>query len=266
MPELPEVETIVQELSNKIKGKRIAQIKILNPKLRYPIPANISDFTYLISSVTRKAKFIVVTFDSNDKMIVHLGMTGKILITKNHVLHKHDHLVITLEDGTYVVYNDTRKFGFITTLELAPPSFFASAPDPFEHSFSEEILTRNLQTLKSPIKTCLMNNNLITGVGNIYASEALFKAKILPTRAANTLTTLEITLLIKEIKSTLSESIKAGGSSIKDYRTSSGSMGYFQQQLFVYNRTNKPCKMCNHLIERVVLAGRSSFFCSDCQK
>jgi formamidopyrimidine-DNA glycosylase len=268
MPELPEVETIVQELSKKIKGKKIINIKIINPKLRYPIPQQILDFTYNILSVTRTAKFIVISLDMDHQIIIHLGMTGKILI--NHqpssVQHKHDHLLIQLNDNISITYNDTRKFGFITTPELAPKSFFNSASDPLEESFSPEKLKHILKHSRKPIKTCLMDNNIITGVGNIYASESLFKAKILPTRQALSLTTSEIDLLIKEIKNTLLEAIKAGGSSIKDYRNSSGNLGYFQQQLFVYNRANKPCKICSEPIQRLVISGRSTFFCSNCQK
>ncbi len=268
MPELPEVETIVQELSNKIKGKKILNIKILNPKLRYPIPHQILAFTYNILSVTRTAKFIVISLDMDHKIIIHLGMTGKILIhhQSNSATHKHDHLLIQLNDNIYITYNDTRKFGFITTPEFAPKSFFYSAADPLEKSFSLEKFIQALKQSRKPIKSCLMDNNIITGVGNIYASESLFKAKILPRKQALSLTTSEIDLLVTEVKITLLEAIKAGGSSIKDYRNSSGNLGYFQQQLFVYNRANKACKICAEPIKRIVISGRSTFFCSTCQK
>ena len=268
MPELPEVETIVRELSSKIQGKKIVQIKILNPKLRQPIPQYISNFTHKILSITRQAKFIVMTLDTNNKIIIHLGMTGKILIQKqqNSPLNKHDHFLIQLNDNSSIIYNDTRKFGLVTTPELAPQSFFNSAPDPFEVSFSLEQFKQSLYNSTRPIKTCLMNNNIITGVGNIYANEALFKAKILPTRAANTLRDSEIDLLIDKIKATLLDAIKAGGSSIKDYRNITDNPGYFQQQLLVYNRTNQPCKLCTTPIKRSVISGRSAFFCYNCQK
>ncbi len=268
MPELPEVETIVRELSKQLTGKKILQINILNPKLRYLIPENIVTFCKNIKSVKRQAKYIVITLDSGKDIIIHLGMTGKILITnsKEYTQNKHDHLIMHLDSQVSVVYNDTRKFGFITTPEFAPHSFNNSAPDPFDPHFSIAKLKQTLSKTTSSIKSCIMNNNIITGVGNIYANEALFQSGILPTRPANTLSEKELDMLIEQIVIKLQEAIKAGGSSIKDYRNISGKLGYFQQQLLVYNKAKKPCKMCKNTITRIQQSGRSSFFCIKCQK
>ena len=268
MPELPEVETVVRELSKQLTDKNILQIKILNPKLRYPIPNNLITFRGSIKSIKRQAKYIIISIDNDQNIVIHLGMTGKVLIINSHEYKqdKHDHLIINLDNNISIVYNDTRKFGLITTPELAPPSFYNSAPDPFAQNFSITKLKQKLSKSSSSIKSCIMNNDIITGVGNIYANEALFKANILPTRAANTLSNIEINRLIEQIIVTLKEAIQAGGSSIKDYRNSSGKLGYFQQQHFVYNKKNTPCKICQNKIEHIQQSGRSSFFCSKCQK
>lgn len=268
MPELPEVETVVRELSKQLTDKNILQIKILNPKLRYPIPNNLVTFCGNIKSIKRQAKYIIISLDTDQNIVIHLGMTGRVLIIKSHDYKqdKHDHLIINLDNNISIIYNDTRKFGFITTPELAPPSFSNSAPDPFDPYFSATKLQQKLSSSSSSIKSCIMNNNIITGVGNIYANEALFKARILPTKAANTLSIKKINKLIEQITTTLKDAITAGGSSIKDYRNSSGKLGYFQQQHFVYNRETQPCKICQTDIIRIQQSGRSSFFCSKCQK
>ena len=267
MPELPEVETITQELSKQLLNKTITKINILNPKLRYPIPQDILELTFTIRSVSRKAKYIIITLNENNAIIIHLGMTGKILIQdKNYQSNKHDHVTIELDNKTTLVYNDTRKFGFIALKNSLPPSFYTDAPDPLALDFSTEKLKTKLRASKAPIKACIMNNKIITGVGNIYANEALFKAKILPICPANQLSNKKLDELIKQIIITLKAAIKAGGSSIKDYRNSSGNLGYFQQQLLVYNKEGKPCVICKNKIKRIIQSGRSSFFCSTCQK
>ena len=270
MPELPEVETVVRSLRPYLQKKIIKKIEIYTPKLRQFIPCTLNEqIGHMIDEVTRSAKYIIISTSAPEEIIVHLGMTGNLLIKDQLSFQrtKHDHLAIYLDNGTVLIYHDPRKFGLITTTSHAPKSLDEAAIDAVSDDFTAFYLNQFLKIFpKTPIKLALMNNKIVSGIGNIYANESLFMAKILPTRQSSTLSQQELDLLVRKIKEVLFKAIDAGGSSIKDHKSASGESGYFQQQLLVYGRDRKPCKLCTTLLKRTIISGRSTFFCSQCQR
>lgn len=288
MPELPEVETISRGIKAHLENQTISNLKILNPKLRYLIPKNIKQdcLKSKILNVKRKAKYILIELDNQNIIVIHLGMTGRLLITTKNTqkknlsteeifrhqlkhLNKYDHAIFQLENGTSLIYNDVRKFGMIDLIDksqMESYKFFKNLGlEPLDKAFSfkafEEIISKRNKSIKSTI----MDANLIVGVGNIYANEALFKAKIHPERLASNLTQSEIKELRLEIIKVLNAAIEAGGSTLKDYANEKGESGYFQFNFKVYGRNGQPCTKCKTIIERIKQNGRSSFFCPECQ-
>ncbi len=258
MPELPEVETVVRELQRSLIGKSFTQIITLRDKIREPIP-DLSQFEgKKIDSVTRRAKYIVI----NDKLVIHLGMSGKVIIDKPQERKKHDHVVFELSSGEEMVFNDARRFGLVA---LNTPKFFSHlGPEPFAKEFNEKYLKTQLANRKIPVKVAIMDQELVVGVGNIYAAEALFRTGINPKTPASKVKNLP--LLITNIRAVLSEAIESGGSTLRDYVRSSGDLGYFQHSHAVYGRDKKPCIKCKTNIEKITQGGRSTFYCPKCQK
>lgn len=272
MPELPEVETISKGLKKEILGERISKILINNPKLRQPIPTNLVQIITgtQILDITRKAKYILCHLTNNYTLIFHLGMTGKLLIYNgSYIVTKHDHAIFELFNNKNLIFNDIRRFGLVTmglSSELESlPIFNKPIMEPLSEEFNLEYLAKKLKNKQTPIKTALMDNNIVVGVGNIYSNESLFRAKISPKRASNTLTSAELSLLITTIKEVLIEAIKLGGSTFKDYASASGKSGKFQNKFTVYNRYGQNCLICTATIERIKQAGRSTFYCLKCQ-
>jgi formamidopyrimidine-DNA glycosylase len=258
MPELPEVETVVRELKHSLIGKSFRHIITLRDDIREPIP-DLSEFEgKKIRSVTRRAKYIVI----NDRLIIHLGMSGKIMIDKPQARKKHDHVVFELSSGEEMVFNDARRFGLVTIKN--DKIFSHLGPEPFSEEFSEKYLKDALVRRKGPIKVALMDQELVVGVGNIYAAEALFRTGIDPKTPANKVKKLK--MLIKNIRAVLAEAIESGGSTLRDYVRSSGDLGYFQHSFAVYGRDKKPCLKCRTNIEKITQGGRSTFYCPKCQK
>ena len=273
MPELPEVETICQGLKSKILNQTITKVHHLTKfNLRQEIPVDIGQkiTNSKIVDICRRAKYIQIFLDNNWVILIHLGMSGKILIkNSDYTYQKHDHLAIELPNDQQIVYNDPRRFGLIT---LAKKEELADHPliknlgiEPFDPKFTPAYLTKILQK-KQPIKLTLMDNYHIVGIGNIYASESLFLSNISPLRPANSLNQKEIKLLHEKIIEVLQDSIKRGGSSLKDYASVSGEKGYFQNSFNVYAREGKDCKICNNPIIKIKQGGRASFYCDQCQK
>lgn len=258
MPELPEVETVCRELQKSLIGNKFTQIITLRDKIREVIPDLSGLEGTKITAVERRAKYIII----NSKLIIHLGMSGTIAIGAPKERKKHDHVVFELSNGEEMVFNDPRRFGLVT---LYNDKYFAAlAPEPLTPEFNAKYLAKTLKTRKTPIKTAIMDQTLVVGVGNIYASEALFRSRINPTTPANKVQ--NHALLVNNIKQVLAEAIESGGSTLRDYVRSSGDLGYFQHHHNVYGRVGQPCVLCQTPIAKITQCGRSTFYCPKCQK
>lgn len=270
MPELPEVEVISNFLFDKIKNKKISNVTVNNRNLRVPITKNIDDLLKgkVINDIKRRGKYIISNIDASMAVIIHLGMSGKLIYAEdNQAQNKHDHVIFLFSDNTSLIFNDPRRFGLVIVLNREQElKFFNNLGiEPLTDEFDGNYLQKLLKNRKANIKSVLMNNKLIVGVGNIYASESLFRARISPLRLAQDLTYIECEKLATEIKNTLSDAIAAGGSTLKDYAQPSGSAGYFQNNFYVYGKVQKPCRICNNIITLIRQNGRSTYFCNSCQ-
>ena len=274
MPELPEIETICKGLKSQILNLEIIKTRRqTNLNLRQEIPKNIDQQleNQKIIDIERRAKYILIHLNNSKTIIIHLGMSGKLLIKdKNYIYQKHDHFILYLNNEQKIIYNDPRRFGLITTSDRNTlnkhPLFINLGIEPLSDTFDTNRLHFILKNKKQSIKSTIMDNTNLVGVGNIYALEALFLSKILPTRKSNSINIKETSSLYENIINVLKQAIKQGGSTIKDYSSISGENGYFQHSFKVYNQEGKECKICNQLILRIKQSGRSSFFCPKCQK
>ena len=271
MPELPEVETICRGIAPHIIGQTIQQVLVRQPRLRWMISETLAEdlMGLTIRSVTRRAKYLLLATDKGT-LLVHLGMSGRlqILLTEQEV-GKHDHVDIIFANNTLLRYNDTRRFGAVlwTSEPVSEHKLLKDLGiEPLSDEFDGEHLYRLAKNRKMPIKTFIMDSHIVVGVGNIYANEALFMAKILPTRQAGTLDLADYQCLVTCIRVVLRQAIKQGGTTLKDFVNEAGQAGYFQQQLRVYGRANLPCVVCEQPLQSVRLANRSTVFCCVCQK
>ncbi|ACT48726.1 bifunctional DNA-formamidopyrimidine glycosylase/DNA-(apurinic or apyrimidinic site) lyase [Methylotenera mobilis] len=270
MPELPEVETTRLGLLSLVE-QTVAQVVIRNPSLRWPIPDNLADLLQgqTLRALTRRAKYILAHFD-HGVLLLHLGMSGRIcLLAKNETAQKHDHFDLVFTDGQVLRLRDPRRFGAVlwagehyTQHKLLS----VLGPEPLDDAFTGAYLQQHIRTRTAAIKTTIMDGHLVVGVGNIYASESLFRARINPATPANKLNLRQCETLVAEIKATLSDALKAGGSSLRDFFGTDGNPGYFQQQYFVYGRTGEPCRVCGKHILNIKQGQRSTFYCGVCQK
>ena len=279
MPELPEVETIKEALKKSIEGDKIESVIIRNRQFRELIPADFEKVVLnaLIVKVYRNAKYLILELDNNYSIIWHLGMSGKVKIHESspESYEKHDHVTIKTNNG-YITYNDARRFGLITYCEsdkICQHKLFANIGiDPFSQNLTADYLKNKLSNKKNPIKVALLDQSIINGIGNIYASEALYDSKISPLRESNSLNLVELENLITSVRKILQKAIKAGGSTLKDYRKPDGSMGYFQNSHCVYDKEGMRCPNCTcdidktKGIKRIVQGGRSTFYCETQQK
>ncbi|QXK91892.1 bifunctional DNA-formamidopyrimidine glycosylase/DNA-(apurinic or apyrimidinic site) lyase [Neoehrlichia mikurensis] len=267
MPELPEIEVITQFFCGKILGKSVFDVIINRTDLRLPIEKNFRDLVInqKILNVYRKAKYIIILLSNNLRIIIHLGMSGKLLYAENYKFTQHDHVIFVLNDKSYVIFNDARRFGLVVIFDNIQYKRFCKkfGLEPLIREFNTSYLINNLT--KCSIKSLLMNNKIVVGIGNIYASEILFKAHVLPYRVANTLSFNECVHIVQNIKIVLDYAIKAGGSTIKDYTSPLGLIGHFQKKFMVYGREGKLCYLCKSSILKINQNGRSTFFCSKCQ-
>lgn len=283
MPELPEVETVCRGLQPHMEGRRIQQVEQRRPDLRYPFPdrfaARLEGRT--IRALRRRAKFLLIELDDRTNWMVHLGMSGRFTINADQaqahtaqagradwpLIEKHDHVRIRLEDGTVITFNDPRRFGFMDL--IAPealdthPSLAALGPEPLGNGFNGLYLSEALAGRKSPIKTALLDQRLVAGLGNIYVCEALWRAGISPRRTAATVPGRRAERLAPAIRAVLEDAIAAGGSSLRDYRQADGELGYFQHRFDVYDRAGRACRRegCTGAIQRIVQSNRSTFYC-----
>jgi len=276
MPELPEVETVKRGLSPFLAGRKIVSVEKARPDLRWPIPRSLE---YVLTGtrvlkLERRGKYILWYTQDGMVMILHLGMSGRVLITKDlpKAKNAHDHLIFETEDGFFIRYNDPRRFGFIDIVPLKNlaeyRSLAALGPEPLSNEFNASALRHKINKKQSPIKSVLLDQTIIAGLGNIYVCEALHRSGISPRRKAKNISENKIDSLVIAIRVVLQDAINAGGSTLKDHLQTTGEMGYFQHQFRVYSREGEECmkKSCSGIIKRIIQSGRSTFFCGKCQR
>jgi formamidopyrimidine-DNA glycosylase len=294
MPELPEVETVRLGLAPVLVGNSFASVEQRRGDLRSPLPKHFAERLRgrTVDALDRRAKYLLARLDDGEVLVMHLGMTGRFSIDQANgtsfelgefedeqkPVPKHEHIVFHLADGTAVRYSDTRRFGLMDLIPGATlPShalFKGLGIEPLGPGFTAEWLASRLKGKATPIKSALIDQRLIAGIGNIYACEALFRAGISPMRLAGSLATKTgkptktIEALVKAVKAVLGDAIKAGGSSLRDYVRADGRLGSFQHSFKVYGREGKPCrkKGCRGTVRRIVQSGRSTFYCPNCQR
>lgn len=268
MPELPEVETVMRGLSPALQGHLLNKVLVTRPDLRFPFPKGFSEALTRsrIVKLSRRAKYMLWHFESGDIALMHLGMSGRFTIAKGPPV-KHDHVIFETDHGIEIRYNDPRRFGFMDLIKAGTTSKFLNnlGPEPLGNEFSSKYLYGQLRQGKASIKSRLLDQRVVVGVGNIYCSEALFQAGVSPTREARSVTRSEAQKLTISIRDVLNRAIEAGGSSLRDFVQADGELGYFQHAWAVYGREGEPCSSCGYKIKRVVQSSRSSFFCIKCQ-
>jgi len=293
MPELPEVETVMRGLKPVLEGRRIAGVSLRRDGLRFPFPARFAERLSgsRVTGLWRRAKYILASLDSGEVLLVHLGMTGRFTVFSGQGALNlgefyfetaageagegpHDHVMLSLEDGTRVVYTDPRRFGI---MDLFPEAETAAhkllggiGVEPLGNAFSADYLAARFRGKTAPLKAALLDQHIIAGLGNIYVCEALFRAGLSPRRKARTLvrkkgTDPRLADLVRHIRDVLAEAIAAGGSTLQDFAHTDGAAGAFQQRFLVYDREGEPCSRCGAPIRRLVQAGRSTFYCKNCQ-
>ena len=268
MPELPEVETTVRGLAKVLRGHRIRRVEARRADLRRAFPDDLGQRLTgaTITKLGRRAKYGLVQTDRADTMIFHLGMSGSWRINRAE-LDKHDHLLLETDEGTRLALNDPRRFGsvdLVPTAELSEwPPFKSLGPEPLDLTAHE--LKRRLAGRRAAIKLLLLDQSIVAGLGNIYVCEALFRAGIHPQRAGGSISLDRLKRLVPAIHDVLDEAIAAGGSTLKDFASPNGELGYFSKRFDVYDREGQPCR-CGGSVRRIVQGGRSTFYCPRCQK
>lgn len=271
MPELPEVETVMRGMAAVLEGRRIRRVDVRRPDLRWPIPPDLSERLTgaRVTRLFRRAKYALIETDRADVVILHLGMSGRVLVDHPGT-DTHDHVVIETDVARRLVLNDPRRFGSLDIVRSADweqHRFFAHmGPEPLGNGFNDVVLSAALTGKKTPIKAALLDQQIVAGLGNIYVCEALFQARISPKRVAQSVAGARAERLAPAIKAVLARAIEVGGSSLKDYRQVDGELGYFQHEWQVYGREGEPCRHCGRAVQRIVQSGRSTFFCGACQR
>jgi formamidopyrimidine-DNA glycosylase len=271
MPELPEVETTRRGIAPALLGRRVTRVLVRDRRLRWPIDGRFeaSMERNVVRRVERRAKYILIGFDTGT-LIVHLGMSGSLRLVSAAVpARPHDHWDIELDSGAVLRFHDPRRFGsahFTAANPLEHKLLAKLAPEPLEAQFDADYLFRATRKRAVAIKQLIMNSQVVVGVGNIYASEALFRARIAPRRAARRITRAQAAALAQAIKEVLAEAIEIGGTTLRDYVNAAGIPGYFRQKLFVYEREGQPCRVCQTKVRQFVQGNRSTYWCSLCQR
>ncbi|ADE12589.1 bifunctional DNA-formamidopyrimidine glycosylase/DNA-(apurinic or apyrimidinic site) lyase [Sideroxydans lithotrophicus] len=271
MPELPEVETTLRGIAPHLKQRRIVDVVIRNPDLRWPIPGNLPELLrgHIVQDLQRRAKYLLISF-GHGTLILHLGMSGSLRIQPlDTSAEKHDHFDLVMDNGQLLRLRDPRRFGAVLWHQgdVAQHPLLASlGPEPLLAGFDADTLYAATRKRKAAIKLVIMDNHVVVGVGNIYANEALFRAGIRPQLAAGKISKERCARLTVTIKEVLRAAIRKGGSSLRDYVDSNGKQGYFQQHYFAYGRTGEPCRVCATPIRQIRQGQRSTFYCPRCQK
>lgn len=271
MPELPEVETTRRGIEPHVKGKTIAEVIVRRRDLRQTVSNDISNIEgRRICDVRRRSKYLLLGIDDDSTLLVHLGMSGSLRVIPPSADWKtHDHVGITLANGKQLRFHDPRRFGLVLRISGDPekhPLLADLGPEPLEEGFSAEHLAAACAKRSAAIKLVIMDGKVVVGVGNIYASEALFRAGILPKTPANRVSKPKLARLAQSIRDVLTDAIEEGGTTLRDFLNSDGEPGYFRQKLFVYERKGEPCRVCGAPIRHAVLGQRSTYWCPKCQK
>ena len=279
MPELPEVETVRRGLIPMLVGRRITRLQQRRKDLRMPMPKNFAARVEgrTVRGIDRRAKYLLIRLDDGQTLIVHLGMSGRMVLhdaksAAEHPLGRHDHVVIDTDQGWQVRFNDARRFGLMLLVAddaMARHKLFKGlGPEPLDDAFDGAALAARLKGRKTPIKAALLDQKTLVGVGNIYACESLYMAGISPRRSAHTIQGERADRLMAAIKQVLLRSIDDGGSTLRDHVQPDGELGYFQTRFKVYDRAGAPCptKGCGREVRRLVQSGRSTFYCGHCQR
>jgi formamidopyrimidine-DNA glycosylase len=275
MPELPEVETVRRGLAQKISGHRIVRTELRRADLRRPFPPALAARLdgARIGELGRRGKYILIELDTDGLLLLHLGMSGRVTVGDEAMpAGPHDHVLLTLDNGPVIRFNDARRFGTIDYLrreEAAQHPLLAGlGPEPLADGFDGAYLAARLAGKMTPIKSALLDQRIVAGLGNIYACEALYRARLSPRRLAASVAGGRAAKLAAAVRSVLGEAIAAGGSSLRDYVQADGELGYFQHHWAVYGREGEPCPGCNCAegVRRIVQAGRSTFFCAKRQR
>ena len=267
MPELPEVETTLRGIAPFVAGQTITALSVRQPSLRWPVTNNIEAIVrgQKIEQLSRRAKYIVLQLESGS-MLVHLGMSGSLRIAEpSDTWRKHDHIEVQLSNGRALRYHDPRRFGCWLWSAENHHQLKNLGPEPLSNDFDGDHLYQSSRNRKLAVKPFIMTNAVVVGVGNIYATEALFRSGIRPNRAVNKISKQRYQILSDNIKKILAEAIKQGGTTLRDFVNSDGEPGYFQQSLDVYGRGGEPCKKCETTLKELKLGQRSSVYCPSCQ-
>ena len=271
VPELPEVETTVRGLANVLEGRRIRRLEARRGDLRRAFPADLGQRMTgaRITGLGRRAKYGLVHTDRGDTMVFHLGMSGAWRVDPAEI-GKHDHLLLETDEGRRVHLRDPRRFG---SIDLVPtddleqwPAFKALGPEPLDGAIDGKWLKQKFAGRTAAVKLLLLDQRVVAGLGNIYACEALFRARIDPRKPAGKVSKVKLDALAQAIPAVLEEAIKAGGSTLKDFTAPDGELGYFSRQFDVYDREGEPCPGCQGKVRRIVQGGRSTFYCPTCQR
>ncbi len=283
VPELPEVETVRRGLQPVMQGAAIARAEVNRDGLRWPFPENMAARLagQRVRALRRRSKYILVDLASGETLIIHLGMSGRVLISgdvqgsfhRDHPARaRHDHVVLHMDNGARIAFNDARRFGAMdlcATDALDSHRLLAKlGPEPLSNRFGEAHLAAAFEGRRTPVKSALLDQRIVAGLGNIYVCEVLHRTGISPRRKAGQLSRARIARLVPAIREVLREAIEAGGSSLRDHRQTSGELGYFQHNFRVYDRAGEPCltPQCQGKIARITQSGRSTFHCPQCQR
>lgn len=283
MPELPEVETVRRGLLPVMEGAVFSDVDVRRPDLRWPFPERMAERIKgaRVTALRRRSKYLLVELSQGETLLIHLGMSGRILISgdplgqfhRDHpATEKHDHVVFDMDNGGRVTFNDPRRFGAMDLLETATMEdhwlLKDIGPEPLGNTFDAAYLADRFEGKRTPVKSALLDQRIVAGLGNIYVCEALHRSGISPTRHAGRISRQRLDRLVPVIRDVLSEAIEAGGSSLRDYRQADGELGYFQHTFRVYDREGAPCQTtsCSGVIDRIVQSGRSTFYCKQCQR
>ncbi|WP_271950752.1 bifunctional DNA-formamidopyrimidine glycosylase/DNA-(apurinic or apyrimidinic site) lyase [Ruegeria faecimaris] len=283
MPELPEVETVRRGLSPAMEGIVIEQADVNRPDLRWPFPDRMAERLtgQRVDRLRRRSKYILADLSSGETLLIHLGMSGRMTVSGDplgqfahtHPMpEKHDHVVFHMANGARITFNDPRRFGAMDLLPTATAEHHkllsVLGPEPLGNDFHEQHLIEAFKGKNTPVKSALLDQGIVAGLGNIYVCEALYRGRVSPRRKAGQISSTRIAALVPIIRQVLQEAIEAGGSSLRDFRQADGELGYFQHSFDVYGREGAPCRTggCGAEIKRITQSGRSSFYCVQCQR
>jgi formamidopyrimidine-DNA glycosylase len=271
MPELPEVETTRRGVEPHVVGRRIVALNVYEPRLRWRVPDDLPEQVadQRILHASRRAKYLLIGLESGT-LILHLGMSGSLRVLPVDTARlTHDHFDLVLDSGKTLRFNDPRRFGslhYVTGDPQQHPLLAKLAPEPFDPAFNADYLWKVTRRRRVAIKQLLMNSRLVVGVGNIYANEALFRAKVRPRRQARTLSRPEVARLARAVRAVLTMAIRVGGTTLRDYVGADGEPGYFKQKLYVYERSGQDCRTCGTSVRQLTQGQRSTYYCPTCQK